>query len=139
MMKLREILTRHDQDVLDYLDTEVAVEVSTGLTRQGDVIVIPAAVVGSVAAACTPVPQVGFPVVRGEAGGNTHSLHADGDVYFDPAVASAQLLSLGVLTVTEGATAFLIHPQHGALGAGPGTYQLRRQRQQADELRLVQD
>ena len=43
------------------------------------------------------------------------------------------------LAVPAGAVAYLGHPEHGYLGIGPGTYELRRQREQADELRMVAD
>ncbi len=48
-------------------------------------------------------------------------------------------LALGVLIVAAGATAFLAHPEHGYAGIAPGMYLFRRQREQADEIRLVQD
>lgn len=137
---LDEVLTRHDQTVLDHLDREVSVPV-VGFGRQGDVIVIPAALADrfELRAATTPVPRAGVPVVRGENGGNTHLLVADGAVFFEQQTASPQDLTLGVLSVGLGATAYLIHPEHGAIGFAPGDYVVRRQREQADELRLVQD
>jgi hypothetical protein len=46
---------------------------------------------------------------------------------------------VGVFTVTEGATAYLAHPEHGYMGIAPGTYTVRRQREQADEIRQVAD
>ncbi len=50
-----------------------------------------------------------------------------------------QNLQLATLTVPDGQVAYLAHPEHGYMGVGPGTYEIRRQREQADELRLVQD
>jgi hypothetical protein len=38
-------------------------------------------------------------------------------------------LDLGVLTVAEGAVAYLAHPEHAYSGIAPGTYLLRRQRE----------
>jgi len=46
---------------------------------------------------------------------------------FDPA--SEEGLDLGVLTVAEGAVAYLAHPEHAYSGIGAGTYVLRRQRE----------
>ena len=43
------------------------------------------------------------------------------------------------LTVPDGEVAYLAHPEHGYSGIGPGTYELRRQREQADQLRMIQD
>lgn len=51
----------------------------------------------------------------------------------------SQSQTLGVLTVDEGAVAVLAHPEHGESLIGPGVYVVRRQREQADEIRLVAD
>lgn len=137
MRKTQDLIDQHGVDVDPHLDRDALVPVSTGLQRQGDVIVIPAVVANrSTANATRAVPQAGVPVVRGEAGGNTHLLLADGPVRYDPAPRD---LTLGVLTVSDGAVAYLAHPEHGYAGIGPGSYVLRRQREQADEVRVVQD
>jgi len=136
MHRITDLIDRHGVDIDPHLDRQATVPVATGLQRQGDIIVIPAPVVEVGETASKPVPQCGVPVVRGEAGGNTHLLLADGDVRWDAAPAD---LTLGVLTVDEGATAYLAHPEHGYAGIGPGTYVIRRQREQADEIRMVQD
>lgn len=137
MTTLEDVLTRHDQSVLDHLDRQVRVPV-VDFGRQGDVIVVPSRI-HPTAPANTVVPKQGVPVVRGENGGNTHLLVAEGDVRFDGRAASTENLTLGVLTVGADATAYLVHPEHGAIGFGPGDYTISRQREQADELRLVQD
>jgi hypothetical protein len=135
---VNDLIAVHGVDIDPHLDRGALVPVSTGLQRQGDIVIIPATSVrlGRPGAATKPVPQCGVPVVRGEAGGNTHLLLADGPVLFDPAPAD---LTLGVLTVADDATAYLAHPEHGYAGIGPGTYVIRRQREQADEIRMVQD
>ena len=122
-------------DVLDHLDRQVAIPVHAGAQRQGDVLVLPRK--GPVATVVLPL--AGFPVVRGEAGGNTHLLLADGPVTFDTKPATGTELTLGVLSVPAGSTAYLTHPEHGYVGIAPGRYVIRRQREQADELRLVAD
>ena len=132
---LSTLIDRHNIDVLDHLDREALVPVVSGLQRQGDVIVIPS----TGARATSKVPAAGIAVVRGEAGGNTHTIVAEGTVYCDVRAASAANLTLATLTVPEGSTAYLAHPEHAYSGIGPGTYELRRQREQADELRMVQD
>lgn len=114
------------------LDFEIPV--LSGVQRQGDVIVIPAK-----KAATTPVPSTGTPVVRGEAGGNTHAVYADGPVFCDTLTASVGSLSVATLTVPVGSTTYLGHPEHGYLGVAPGTYEVRRQREQAEKLRIVAD
>ena len=128
-------------DILDYHDRELSVPVVSGVTRQGDVIVVPAQFIRrGLRAATTPVPLSGVAVVRGEAGGNTHSLHGDGPIFFDAARQSDETdLSLGTLTVPEGSVAYLAHPEHAFTGIAPGTYRIGRQREQMDEIRLVQD
>lgn len=135
MSTLAEAIDRFDVDVHAHLDRAFEIPVLTGLQRQGDVIVVPT----KKAVAVTKVPAAGFPVVRGEAGGNTHLLLASGDVRFDQRPVSATNLTLGVLTVGPDAEAFLAHPEHGYVGIAPGDYEIRRQREQADELRLVAD
>jgi len=133
---LEQAITRHGVDVLDHLDRQVSIPVIDKAGRQGDVIVFARKARKH---ATVAVPSTGVPVVRGENGGNTHLLLADGDVFFDGQVASSTSLDLGTLTVAEGATAYLAHPEHGYIGIAPGDYVIRRQREQADELRMVAD
>ena len=138
MHTLATLIDRHGITVEDHLDLDDLVPVHTGLQRQGDVIVVP--VIGNAKPASTPVPAAGVPVVRGEAGGNTHAIVADGPgVCCDTRQASTTSLTLATLTVPDGSVAYLAHPEHAYTGIGPGTYTLRRQREQADELRMVQD
>jgi len=135
---LAQVIDRHGVDVLEHLDRQLSVPVIAGLQAQGDVIVVPQAIARRGGTARTPVPSGGVAVVRGENGGNTHLLLAEGYVFFDQDRATGGL-DLGLLTVADGATAYLAHPEHGYTGIAPGTYVVRRQREQADEIRLVQD
>lgn len=135
---LADLIDRHGVDVLTHLDRQVTVPVLAGVQFQGDVAVIPTPAGKAVPA--MGVPAMGVPVVRGEAGGNTHLLLAEGPgVTWAPADPGPTDLDLGTLTVPEGAVAWLAHPEHAYSGIAPGTYTLRRQREQADEIRLVQD
>jgi hypothetical protein len=136
-LTLGEAIDRHGVDVLEHLDRDLEVPVLTGLQLQGDVAVVPVPHVGPVDLDAGRVPAEGIPVVRGEAGGNTHLLLADGDVRFYPP--DVRGLAVGLLVVQEATTAFLAHPEHGYLGVGPGFYEIRRQREQAEEERLVAD
>lgn len=123
----------------DHHDREAQIPVLDGLQFQGDVAVIPAA---DRAAATQPVPQAGVAVVRGENGGHTHLLLAAGTCFWNgspTAGTDPSDLDLGVLTVEEGSTAFLAHPEHAYTGIATGTYVLRRQREQADVARFVAD
>lgn len=131
---LSTLIDTHGVDVHDHHDRDGLVPVHTGMQRQGDVLVIPATVT-----ATTPVPAAGVAVVRGEVGGNTHLLLADGPVCCDTRTATTRDLTLAVVTVPQGSTAYLAHPEHSYQGIGPGTYRLSRQREMADTLRMVAD
>lgn len=138
-LTLADAETTFGVHVDDHHDRQADIPVLTGLQAQGDVIVLPSA--GS-RAAVTPVPQQGVAVVRGENGGHTHLLLAAGTVTWDPSATAGTNpsdLDLGTLTVAEGATAYLAHPEHAYSGIGAGTYVLRRQREQADVTRFVAD
>jgi hypothetical protein len=141
MHTLATLIERHGIEIEDHLDRQVTVPVVYGYQRQGDVIVVPdhGNPVADTTEATAPVPASGCPVVRGENGGHTHAIVADGPVYCDVRQASAGNLTLALLTVPPGSIAYLAHPEHAYSGIGPGTYTLRRQREQADELRMVQD
>lgn len=141
MPSLGTILDRAGVDTLGVLDAQIEVPVLTGLAqRQGDLIILPRP---DRPAATTTIPQAGVTVVQAEtSGGNTHSLHSlDGPAsYFDVRDPGPAGLVLGVLTVPDGAAAYLVHSEeHGANAFGPGTYELRRQREYAGEWRQVAD
>lgn len=125
MKTLGEAIEVHGIDVDEHLDRQMTIPVLTGLQAQGDVMVVPRPALG---AALKAVPRDGVPVVRGEFGGHTHTLLAEGEVAVD-AVDREAGLDIGVLTVAEGAVAYLAHPEHAYSGIGPGTYVLRRQRE----------
>lgn len=120
----------------DYLDKSADIPVVSRLAAQGDVLVRRV----EAPASTTPVPATGYPVVEAAAGGHTHALF--GPVCYTPSRFASQDpndLILGTLTVPDGAQGLLSHPEHGALLIEPGTYEVRRQREQADVARFVQD
>lgn len=135
---LADAITRHGVSVDDHHDLDSIIPVLTGVQFQGDVAVIPIAAVARKMLGDT-VPPTGIAVVRGENGGNTHLLLADGTVTWQPAPARTGELALGTLSVASDATAYLAHPEHAYSGIGPGVYELRRQREQADAIRMVAD
>ena len=96
-----------------------------GAQRQGDVLVLPVRDQRERLAApreAAAIPPEGVVVVRGEADGDGHLLLGDGT--WSP---SGTASDLGVVqVVTE---AYLIHPEHSALGIAAGEYRLRRQRE----------
>lgn len=134
-MILRDAISRFDTEVLDHLDRDASLPVVTRAACQGDVSILRV----TTPPATTPVPASGVAVVRGENGGNTHSLHGDGPIMWDPAYPSDTSLTLGTLTVPEGSQAVLLHPEHGGMAIVAGTYRIGRQREQADVIRTVAD
>lgn len=134
-MIVKEATKKYGVEILDHLDREVQVPVVTTAACQGDVSILRV----TKDAATTPVTAAGFAVVRGENGGNTHSLHGDGPVFFDPAPQRDGDLVLGRLTVPDGSEAVMAHPEHGFLSIAPGTYEIGRQREYAGEWRMVAD
>lgn len=146
MQTLATLVTTHGVPVDDHHDLDALVPVTTGLQFQGDVAVIPTgpAVPATGTGYPTPVPATGVAVVRGENGGNTHLL-LDGrnpgadPVTWDPSQGGDTGLDLGVVTVPAGAVAYLAHPEHAYSGIAFGRYVIRRQREQADVIRLVAD
>ena len=119
---------------LDHLIADTEIPVLTGPNAQGDVSWWPTRE-GKVAGLIEVKPE-GYPVVKGEAGGNTHLLLADGPVFFAP---SKDLLRLGTLVIPEGSVAHLHHPEHGYHSIGAGTYIMKGQRTQMDEIRRIAD
>jgi hypothetical protein len=132
-------------EVLGALAADVDVPVITGRpVAQGDLLVIPAGKV--VPDATEPLPAEGAELVRGQ-GGHVHLLL--GRVLWAPAREGAQ--TVGTVTVPDGEAGYLAHgdgtpvsalsgdAEHGVQAFGPGTWVIRRQREQADEERLVAD
>ena len=127
--------TKTGVTLLDHIDPSADVPVVSVAAAQGDVSILRV----TTRPATTPMPAR-VDVVRGEAGGNTHSLHPSGDCFWDAATArSVADLTLGTLTVPEGSTAVLAHPEHGFLEVAPGTYRIGRQREYAGEWAYVAD
>lgn len=134
-MIVSEAIKKFATEVLDHLDREVQVPVVTTAACQGDVSILRV----TTNPATAPVGKAGVAVVRGENGGNTHSLHADGEIFWDIAAERDGSLTLGTLTVADGSQAVMAHPEHGFLAIAPGTYRIGRQREFAGEWRMVAD
>jgi hypothetical protein len=133
MTTLSTLMSRHAVEIPAHLAADADVPLLSGRQRQGDVLIRPTRpgiVVGT-----TPIPPEGIPVVRGEAGGNTHLLVGAGQW----AANTTDPMVMGTLDVPLGGSAYLLHPEHGATGIAPGSYLVRRQREQADVVRMVQD
>jgi hypothetical protein len=130
--------------ILDHLERSVSIPVVDGLQAQGDLIVIPHAVV---AASVRPwsgddwtlVSPEGVELLRGAAGGNPHSLVAEpGTCRWTTRVSDDDGLAIGMFEAS--AVVYLLHPEHGASGCAPGTYVVRRQREhEGHRARLVSD
>ncbi|MGV8872905.1 MAG: hypothetical protein ACOH2Q_10280 [Rhodococcus sp. (in: high G+C Gram-positive bacteria)] len=132
-MTLSTLTTLSGLGVLDYLDREISVPVIDGLQAQGDLIVVPhALVMASVAVTdrnhIENVPLSGLELLRSAVGGNPHNLVADGGpCTWSSPVFDTRGLALGILDTSV--TAYLIHPEHGATGIAPGRYVIGRQRE----------
>lgn len=121
-----------------HLIADAEVPILTGPQCQGDLMVYPTQAPTNVEFGV--VPKAGVQVVHGEATGNTHWLHQGFD---SPGVRWARVdqgLVIGYVVVPEGQSAMLIHSdEHGSNGVGPGVYAINGKREQADEIRRVQD
>ena len=139
MATTTEMIAATGVDVITNQDlADIEIPILTGLQRQGDVLVRP--LTGTGTAATTRVPAAGTPVVRGENGGNTHAIYpADGPVFCNTTDGTTTDLRVATLHVPAGSTAYLGHPEHGYMGVGPGDYEIRRQREMAEEMRMVAD
>lgn len=126
------ILTTHGIDTSNIEHLDLDVPIITGNQRQGDVYLLAAATDKTNGA--TPIGKTGVTVVRAETdNANTHTLHTlTGECLWlanDRADDDTELVQ-GWLTVPADSEATLIHTEeHNVLGIGPGTYEVRRQRE----------
>lgn len=131
-----ELLGRHDIQIPDHLIAQAKVPVLTGPQRQGDLFVRPVVVGDGAGNGRWQAVGDGVQVVHGEATGNTHWLHGHSCRW----LRLDQGQVVGLVQVPDGEAAYLVHTdEHGANGIGPGTYEIRRKREQADEIRNVAD
>jgi hypothetical protein len=135
---LTDLLTPLGITVADETIAALDVPILTGVQRQGDVLVVPRKpLTKAEKQMAQPVGAKPINVVVGEATGNAHMLQGEGEVTWQ---AKTTGLLLGILTVSAGAVAWLIHTdEHGANGIGPGCYELHGKQEMADELRRVAD
>ena len=132
---LGQLIDKYGFDVHDHLDRDLEIPVHAGLQAQGDLFIIP--VDPNPDSQGAPVPLDGIPVIEAVGGGHEHRLFAGqpGTAFFTPAGVREQ--DIGLLECTE--SAYIAHPEHAYAGIAPGTYILRRQREQADMERFVAD
>jgi len=142
-LTLADLTARTGLDVLGHLEREVTVPVTGGIQAQGDLLVIPLALLAagtrgwawrnvSIAdsAHWHEVPGAGIEVLRAGTGGHPHTLVADpGTCRWTTGARDPEGLALGALSTTG--VAYLIHPEHGGSGIAPGTYVIRRQRERS--------
>ena len=140
MLTLGQITEAHGFAVLEHLEADLEVPAVDGLQAQGDLFIIPAEskdLKGFPGQAGGEVPPAGIAVIAAVGEGHEHRLFAG-----TPGTAWWRTLSqggqdIGILECSQ--PAYVLHPEHGAAGIAPGWYVLRRQREQADEERLVAD
>jgi hypothetical protein len=142
-LTLADLTARTGLGVLGHLEREVTIPVTGGIQAQGDLLVIPIALLAaetrgwawrnvSIAdsARWHEVPGAGIEVLRAGTGGNPHTLVADpGTCRWTTGTHDPERLGLGGLSTTG--VAYLIHPEHGGSGIAPGTYVIRRQRERS--------
>ena len=115
--------------------------VLTGPQAQGDLLILPWPADVATARRAREIDHA-EPVTRPTvlvtgANGHDHTLApAPGVAWF---AYPGNQQTIGVLTVAPGAVAVIGHIEHGDTYIGPGVYVIRRQREQADEARLVAD
>lgn len=132
MRTIADLINTTGVEVLDYLDRQATVPVLRDPQIQGDISILPV----EDRAAATVIPKQGVVVATGR-GGHDHRLLAGG--CFAPTAAASGSLEIGVLTVPQGGEVFMAHDEHGFMGFAPGSYVIGRQREQADEIRQVED
>lgn len=125
---------------IEHLDLEVPIV--SGNQRQGDVYLLK--VTTDRTGGAKPIGKAGVVVIRAETNSaNTHTLHTlTGECLWLPNARAdrADELVQGWLTVTDGAEATLIHTEeHNVIGIGPGTFEVRRQREYQGEWQRVSD
>ena len=108
---------------------------------EGDVIALPldrtvhVAAVVSDRARWIEVPPQGVTLVQGA---HPHVLSADpGTCRYTLDVTDSA--GLAVAVIEAAAPVWLLHPEHGGTGLAAGTWAIRRQREQAQEARMVAD
>jgi hypothetical protein len=150
-LTLADLTARTGLDVLGHLERQVTIPVTDGIQAQGDLLVIPIALLAAdplgqtqreVSLVRSPrwheVPGDGVEVLRAGTGGNPHTLVADpGTCRWTTGVDDPQRLALGAFRTTG--VAYLIHPEHGGSGIAPGTYVIRRQRERSGMTRRPSD
>ena len=134
-MLLAESVAITGKAVFDYLDHEAEVPRIDSIAAQGDVLVLRV----TTRPATTVMPKT-VVVVASEASSNTHTLHPNGECFYQPKEARGPIdLVLGILTVPADSTALLSHQEHANIEILPGTYEIRRQREFSGEWAYVRD
>lgn len=128
-------------DFYDHVALDEPIPILSGMQAQGDVLALPvdltqrASVTVRDNARWYEVPAGGVTLVEGQ---HPHVLTADaGTCRYTLDVTDAAGLAVAVLTATE--PVWLLHPEHGGAGLAAGSYVIRRQREQAQEARIVAD
>ena len=134
---LNDLTERHGFEVLEHLEAEAEVPVLNGLQAQGDLFIIPLNNTNPRVHDQKPIPAAGLAAIETANGGHEHRLFASTPGTATFAFTDGIGQDIGILECTE--PVYSLHVEHGATGIAPGTYMLRRQREQADEERLIAD
>jgi hypothetical protein len=132
IITLADLTRMSGLDVLDHLEREVAIPIVDGLQAQGDLIVIPAAMLDEFSRTTDgnwrEIPPTGIELLRSASGGNPHTLVGEPRTcLWTTRGTDPEQLHIG--TLRNNRPAFLIHPEHGGTGIAPGIWVIRRQRE----------
>lgn len=133
MKRLMDLTNETGLAVDLHLMLDMVIPVHDSFQAQGDLLVAPlpelaGQVRATEGAVWHEVGPTGVELLRGAAGGNTHSLVADpGTCVWTAEVTDAEGLAIGVFDAM--ATVYLLHREHGGTGIAAGQYVVRRQRE----------
>lgn len=133
MKRLADLAADTGLPVDMHLVLDLVIPIHHAIQAQGDLLVIPLAMVADRVAAredatWDEVPPGGAELLRGGAGGNAHTLVADpGTCIWTAHVTDVDGLALAILDAM--APVYLLHREHGGTGIAAGTYVIRRQRE----------
>ena len=141
-MQLADITAATGFEVLEHLAADADVPVLAALQAQGDLLFVPQPeterIPDGLPVAGGAIPAAGLAVISPVGAGHEHRLFASspGTAWWTEHLAGGQVL--GYLQCTE--PVYSLHAEHGATALAAGTWELRRQREQAEEeSRLVAD
>lgn len=138
---LGDLVAQTGRQVYEHLDLADPIPVESGIHLQGDCNIIPVDIArrnGATVpknAVWQDVPPAGIAVISGN---HDHVLTAEAGVCrWTTDVSDTTGLAVGALECSD--TAYMLHQEHGGRGIAAGRYIVRGTREQAEQVRRVQD